>query len=64
MEKVFTNCFTCSLNPIKVQKDEIEEKKTKIESIKERALAGKKDLFILVSFEVAVLMLSFLFTMN
>jgi nitrogen fixation protein NifQ len=59
-----TNCFTCSLNPIKVQKDEIEEKKTKIQIVKERAMAGKKDLFILVSFEVAVLMLSFLFTMN
>lgn len=58
-----TNCFRCTLNPNRTNKKDSEVKKV-ITNIKSRMLQGKRDLYILLSFEVAIVLGSLFFTMN
>jgi nitrogen fixation protein NifQ len=51
-----SNCFNCSFNPEKK-----EQKNNYLKTIKEKFPNEKKDLVILLSFEVAIVLISFMF---
>lgn len=52
-----SNCFNCTLNPDKIVKIENQEKKEAL--LTERFITGNRDLVILVSFEVTIILMSF-----